>query len=83
MKFRNNEKSMKCNYQTKLPIISFFKKHTSAVTSNSRGPRFESSHQQKFILNVCSQLHGKDENKEKEAWIGPFKKHTSHKAQSK
>jgi len=28
-----------------------------AVASNSRGPRFESSHQQKFILNIYCQLY--------------------------
>ena len=43
-----------------------------AVATNSRGPRFESSHQQKFILNIYCQLYSKDENKEKEAWNGPF-----------
>ena len=36
------------------------------VASNSRGPRFESSHRQ---INIY-----KYENKEKEAEIGPFKK---------
>ena len=44
------------------------------VASNSRGQRFESSHQQKFILNIYCQLYWKDENKEKEARNGPFKK---------
>ena len=33
-----------------------------------------SSHQQKLILNIYSQLYWKDENKEKEAGNGPFKK---------
>ena len=42
------------------------------VTSDSRGPRFESSHRQKYKLNVCCQLYWKDENKEKEAGIGHF-----------
>ena len=28
-----------------------------AVASNSRGPRFESSHRQKFILNIYCQLY--------------------------
>ena len=45
-----------------------------AVASNSRGPRFESSHRQKFILNIYCQLYRKDENKKKEAEIGAFKK---------
>ena len=27
------------------------------VASNSRGPRFESSHRQKFILNIYCQLY--------------------------
>ena len=44
-----------------------------AVTSDSRGPRFESSHQQKFILSIYCQLYWKDENKEKEAGNGPLK----------
>ena len=44
-----------------------------AVASDSRGPRFESSHQQEFILNIYCQLYWKDENK-KEAENGPFKK---------
>ena len=45
-----------------------------AVASNSRGPRFESSHRQKFILNIYCKLYWKDENKEKEAGNGPFSK---------
>ena len=48
-----------------------------AVASNSRGKLFESSHRQKFILNVYCQLYWKDENKEKEAWNGLFKKDLS------
>ena len=43
-----------------------------AVTSNSRGPLFESSHWQKIILIIYFQLYRKDENKEKEAGNGPF-----------
>ena len=43
-----------------------------AVASDSRGPWFESSHRQKFILNIYCQLYWKDENKEKEARNGPF-----------
>ena len=39
---------------------------------NSRGPRFESSRQQKFISNINCQLFQKDENKEKETGNGPF-----------
>ena len=44
-----------------------------AVASKTRGPKFESSHQQLLLnnyllLTVCS----KDENKEKEAENGPF-----------
>ena len=44
------------------------------VASDTRGPRFESSHRQTFIghLFVCCQLYWKDENKEKEARNGPF-----------
>ena len=49
-----------------------------AVTSDTRGPRFKSSHKQKskFILNICllSIVYWKDENKEKEVGYGPFKK---------
>ena len=33
------------------------------VSSDSRGPQFESSHWQKFILNIYCQLYRKDENK--------------------
>ena len=47
------------------------------VASVSRGPRFESSHWQKIKLNVYCQLFWKDENKEKEAGKGPFKKTNS------
>ena len=48
-----------------------------AVTSDSRGLRFESSHRQKFILNIVNcQLYWKDDNKGKEAGTGPFKKTT-------
>ena len=43
-----------------------------AVASDSRGPQFESSQQQKFILNIYCQLYWKDENKEKDAENGPF-----------
>ena len=45
-----------------------------AVASNSRGPWFESSHRQKIIINIYSQLYWKDENKEKETENGPFLK---------
>ena len=43
-----------------------------AVASDTRGPGFESSHWQ-LLLNIyyCR----KDENKEKEAGNGPFKKY--------
>ena len=46
-----------------------------AVASDTRGPGFESSHRQLLLniyllLTVCR----KDENKEKEARNGPFKK---------
>ena len=37
------------------------------VATNSKGPQFESSHRQKYILNIYGQLYRKDENKEKEA----------------
>ena len=43
-----------------------------AVASNARGPRFISSHQQKFIFNIRYLLYWKDENKEKEAGNGRF-----------
>ena len=45
-----------------------------AVASDSRGSWFKSSHRQKFISNIYVQLFWKDENKEKEAGNGPFKK---------
>ena len=48
------------------------------VASNSRCPQFESSHWQKFILNIYYQLHWKDENKEKEAGNGRFFKNKVH-----
>ena len=44
-----------------------------AVASDYRGLLFESSHLQKFTLNIYCQLYYKDKNKEKEAWNGPFK----------
>ena len=47
-----------------------------AVASDSRGPRFESSHWQHFILNIYYQLYRKDEYRGKEAGIGPFLKKT-------
>ena len=44
-----------------------------AVSSNTRGLQFVSSHRAKFILNIVyCQLYWKDENKEKEARNGPF-----------
>ena len=46
-----------------------------AVTSNTRSPQFESSQRQTFTQNIFyCQLYWKDENKEKEAGKGPFKK---------
>ena len=42
------------------------------VASDSRGPRFVSSHQQKFICNIYCQVYLKDENKEKEVRNGQF-----------
>ena len=50
-----------------------------AFASNTRGPRFESSHRQLilnqyFLLTICR----KDKNKEKEAPNGPFKKPFGH-----
>ena len=52
-----------------------------AVAFKTRGPRFESSHQQKFIyiLNICflSTVYWKEENKEKEAGDGPFLKNNN------
>ena len=52
------------------------------VASDARGPRFESSHRQTFILDiylfVYCQLYQKDENKEKEAGYGPLKNHLTH-----
>ena len=44
------------------------------VASKSKGMQFESSHQQKIILNIYCQLYRKDENREKEAGNGPFLK---------
>ena len=44
-----------------------------AVTSNSRGPRFESSHRQKYKLNIYCQLYWIDENKEKRPRLVHFK----------
>ena len=47
-----------------------------AVASNTRGPRFESSHRQKFIytlnISLLSTVYRKDENKGKKAGNGPF-----------
>ena len=49
-----------------------------AVASDTRGPRFESSHRQIYIyiyiLSICLLSTGylKDKNKEKEAGNGPF-----------
>ena len=40
-----------------------------AVASDSRGPRFESSHGQHFLLNIYCQLYWKDKNKEKRPGI--------------
>ena len=43
------------------------------VDSNSRCPRFKSSHRQKFILNIYCQLYWKDKNKEKRGRSWPIK----------
>ena len=43
-----------------------------AIASDSRGPQFKSSQQQKTILNIMVNCIEKDENKEKEARNGPF-----------
>ena len=42
------------------------------VASHSRGPRFKSSHRQKFILNIYCQLYWKDENEEKKSQEWPI-----------
>ena len=64
---------LKC-YQTKnRPLGSGCGSVGRAVTANSRGPRFESSHWQHFILNIYCQLYWKEENKVKEAENGPLK----------
>ena len=55
----------------------------SAVASDSRGPRFKSSHRQKIILNIYFQLYRKDENKEKAAGNGPFFKKNAPRRQGK
>ena len=49
--------------------------HQAVVVAQLIEP-FESSHQQKFMLNIYCQLYWKDENKEKDAENGPifFKK---------
>ena len=44
-----------------------------AVALDFRGPRFKSSHQQKFIFNIHCQLYWIDENQEKEVGNGPLK----------
>ena len=43
-----------------------------AVVSDTRGPRFESSHRRTFYWTLLIQLCRKDENKEKEAGNAPF-----------
>ena len=49
-----------------------------AVTSKSRGPRFESSHWQKFIEHLPTvKCIEKTKIKEKEARNGPFLKESS------
>ena len=45
----------------------------SAVASDTRGPRFESNHWQKFKMNIFTVNYSKDKNKEKEAENGPLK----------
>ena len=45
-----------------------------AVASYSRGPRLESSHRQKFILNIYCQLYWKYENREKMPVMAHLKK---------
>ena len=44
------------------------------VTSNFRGPQFESSHRQNFILHIYCQMYWRAKNKEKEVGNGPFLK---------
>ena len=43
-----------------------------AVASDTRGPQFESSHWQDFIMNIFTDNCWKDENNEKEAENGPI-----------
>ena len=45
-----------------------------AIASDSRGPRLESSHRPKIILDIYCELYWKDENKEKEAGKAHLKK---------
>ena len=50
-----------------------------ADASITRGPRFESGHQQSFMMNLFSVDCGKDENKEKGTGHGPiFKKNAQN-----
>ena len=47
----------------------------TAVTSDTRGLRFKSSHRQKFILNICLLFTQWKRRKRKEETLnGPFKK---------
>ena len=69
-----NEKTKKrSSYISQFIMVSGCGSVGRAVASNSRGPRFESSHREQFILNIYCQLYSKkDKNKEKEAGNGPF-----------
>ena len=56
----------------KQPLDSGCSSVGRAVAYNSKGPQFECSHWQTFILYIYCQLYWKDENKEKGTGNGPF-----------
>ena len=55
--------------------LTFYKPYS--FIEDSTGPRFESSHRQKIVLNIHSQLYWNDKNKEKEAVNGPLIKQSN------
>ena len=55
----------------------------TVVASNTRGPQFESSHWQKFIMNIFTVNCWKDENKKNGSWMAHLKLTFDHLIVSK
>ena len=64
-KFIGTMKSVKYVVKANVSIVSDCGKVGRAFPIDTRGPQFESSHRQLYLLSIVLKLFRKDENKEK------------------